>query len=258
MMSLLELPGDIRNIIYGFCMNCLPRDRLCLTRAMSTPQQPQVQPQPHYKSLTQASKQLRNEFLPLYMKNNLVYVTLEELPSYLATFFPEATNKTMQTYIGNFIAIVPAEPIRRFDVFPLVRLRTYAPRVSFVFQWFMSYVNARLASRVKILNYLTSADAAPFIISRLASIGTLGVCLEPTVVIRGRTWTRTGRPELTIISRKVEGRPCMDVNDEDIRRWQFCIGGEASRAHQESLREIINQINDLSQGDEWSIVSMAE
>ncbi|KAH7093440.1 hypothetical protein FB567DRAFT_515347 [Paraphoma chrysanthemicola] len=130
----LTLPGELRNKIYQHCME---------TRTVSVRERTQHDcseiSMGDFKSLFQASRQLRVEFKPLYLENTVFEVSSPEAcVKFAETYFPHSRPAVMEEYRGNMIIAVPRAKhgaLRcRFDVGSILRRAAVAPRIGMRFE----------------------------------------------------------------------------------------------------------------------------
>ncbi|KAF2871691.1 hypothetical protein BDV95DRAFT_572552 [Massariosphaeria phaeospora] len=122
MPKFLSLPGELRNRIYDICVEDYPRSYI---PGISRPGQ--------YLGLALACRQVRSEFLPIYIGCNVVNVPATELPTYIRTFYPSEDAETAQAYRGtiNIFLDLPFLPAPyKFDLAPIFKLLTRCPNVS--------------------------------------------------------------------------------------------------------------------------------
>ncbi|KAH9878054.1 hypothetical protein J1614_003271 [Plenodomus biglobosus] len=133
--SLLDLPAEVRNRIYGFTYESTNSDytnylKLYPSRnhnaaSSKNPEPPRVR---QFMGLMQTNRQLRYEFRPIYMSRIQVRLSLEDTSRYITAFFPESQAAT--NYLCALITVfVPENACADVDILPLMNLPHYAPRI---------------------------------------------------------------------------------------------------------------------------------
>ncbi|KAF2832499.1 hypothetical protein CC86DRAFT_462782 [Ophiobolus disseminans] len=111
---LLELPGEIRNLIYSFAteshvITLFPPEQEKKSGKVkvkfASPSNSDEKPTRQFLSLTRVCQQIREEFLPIYILNNTVHVRFYDLQAYLDFVAPlhidrSGTSKDARIY-GN-------------------------------------------------------------------------------------------------------------------------------------------------------------
>ncbi|KAK3208917.1 hypothetical protein GRF29_69g138603 [Pseudopithomyces chartarum] len=124
----LELPGEIRNKIYGIIIRTTRRE--FPTSSFSKEHQPgrrTTRPRLEHKApipylnLIHSCRQIRAEFRPLWMKTH--QITLGNAHKYIRTFFPPRPKKDIQYYNvrGHLKVYIRFDDIEGRDILPLIK-----------------------------------------------------------------------------------------------------------------------------------------
>ncbi|KAK1919942.1 hypothetical protein P3342_002236 [Pyrenophora teres f. teres] len=114
--AFLSLSGEIRNIIYAYCVEDkkpaptpFPTYAQQIDGSMFMSLRPVVLRNPTmFTSLAQVSMQIRKEYRPLYRENMEVQVWLNRVPAFLNAWYPvDEPDEVMAAYTGHIILLVP-------------------------------------------------------------------------------------------------------------------------------------------------------
>jgi hypothetical protein len=103
MAPLLLLPGELRNRIYGYCVE--PKRRELLRNPKPTGIF--LRSFGDYGSLRYVSRQLRAEFSPIYNANTVTKIHQPDVNSFITTFYPQVTNLDRKRQEKKAISVFP-------------------------------------------------------------------------------------------------------------------------------------------------------
>ncbi|KAF2707949.1 hypothetical protein K504DRAFT_535535 [Pleomassaria siparia CBS 279.74] len=141
MASLLALPAELRNTIYTLALEDSDRDsgtqkKLKLFQAPDTTAA--LHPHPFFH-LTQASRQVRAEFLPLFfdsLETWNVELRVRDVETYIETFFP-STNTNLASIRGNWIinldSLYRQTTRQHIDLTPILKFLLSGIKITCVF-----------------------------------------------------------------------------------------------------------------------------
>ncbi|KAI4943317.1 hypothetical protein J4E91_009516 [Alternaria rosae] len=132
----LNLPGELRNKIYGFCVDV---DPVPLRLRHDDP----IKPVGGWRCFTQTCRQIRKEFHIIYMTHTTFRLeSTYHYARYIRDFYPPRDEATMLRYRGHVISVVghgrrEAGDIDEFydaDIARVVSLVARSPKVCFTFE----------------------------------------------------------------------------------------------------------------------------
>ncbi|KAF2846253.1 hypothetical protein T440DRAFT_522007 [Plenodomus tracheiphilus IPT5] len=123
--ALLQLPAEVRNLIYNYCVEDHP------VLVTSHCENYGWNSAGDYGALAKTCRQIRQEFLPLYLENTTIKLYESSNASFITTFYPYVEEEVMKKYRGNFIIPLshPESEELHVDITEVLRLAVRSPKV---------------------------------------------------------------------------------------------------------------------------------
>ncbi|KAF2832703.1 hypothetical protein CC86DRAFT_462927 [Ophiobolus disseminans] len=148
--NLLSLPAELRNLIYGYCIESEPEFSFLPGQSLFS--RPKIIQHFEYLSLAHVCTLLRAEFRPLYMKDTKIVVLICEVSTFLDVFFLPSTSDQLHRACGNITVHLARDEVYATDVTRLLEVRACAPRVQIKFQMQDHYLQDEARRRLHVLN----------------------------------------------------------------------------------------------------------
>ncbi|CAG5155870.1 uncharacterized protein ALTATR162_LOCUS3876 [Alternaria atra] len=160
---LLDLPGELRNKIYSFCIEPGPVP-------LRLRHEDKVKPVGKYRCFAQTCRQIRHEFHLTYMEQTTFRLeSTYHYARYIRDFYPLTDEDTMMRYRGSIISLVhhsrdKTEGVNEFydaDIARVVQLVARSPNVRFTFELHERMRRSSAQSAVAQVNSMLALFADP-------------------------------------------------------------------------------------------------
>lgn len=144
----LDLPTEIRNRIYFYTSRVSIHLRYHGSQCGHLIRHPIEHPSVPYLGLACANRQLRAKFLQIWLHESVHYITFENLPKHLDTWYPLSRGSN-NTNRGKLIVTIQRPPQNAVDVLHLLQIKARCPDFEVTFEASQNLNDMTTVSRIQ-------------------------------------------------------------------------------------------------------------